>query len=224
MPEATSTPPSQGDPPPAPPSGPLDGLSLTPELIRATPEYQALQAQNRELARDAGAARSQAAEARQQAELARQTAEAQRAAAQVAEIERTLGTDGVAAWTEFSELSATDPVAAARKWHEFTTRRAQSLAAAGSSTPPAAGSPPATPPPPASSAPPPPPAAGLEQPLGQPVVGEDWNAIANEAEQAYKDVAKRNLSHGRVTMRDRAGAFMSFIAASSIRGGARPKS
>lgn len=119
---------------PAAIAGPAD-TTLAPDLVRNSPEFRALQEQNRILARKAGAADTAIAAARQEAEQIRQAAEAERNAALAQRLQATLGDEGLAFWNQLSELSATDPEAAARALADWRT---SGQTAAAPATPPAA--------------------------------------------------------------------------------------
>lgn len=210
-----------GAPPTANPA-----LSLTPDAIRNSPEFRALERDNRKLARQAGDANKAAAAAREAAEEARQAAEAQQQAALEADIMSALGEDGVAVWSELADLSASDPRAAARRFAEvMAAGRVQSPpegdpaaggddAAAGGEGVPAQT--------------PPPPSRGVDggQPLGAAAAGEDPQAIIAGLEKGFVDVVDRvqdPITRNRVTMRERAGAMMNYLAASYLKGGASPR-
>lgn len=201
-------------------------LSLTPEAIRNSPEFRALASENRKLARQKGDAEKAAAAARTAAEEARQAAEAQQQAALETDIMAALGEDGVAVWGELADLSVSDPRAAARRFAEvMANARVQSPApadpAAGGDDAAAGGEgvPAQTPPPPS---------RGVDggQPIGQAASGQDPQAIIAELEKGFVDVVDRvqdPITRNRVTMRDRAGAMMNFLAASYLKGGAEPR-
>jgi hypothetical protein len=222
----------QGDPPPTddPPAGnepPAPAGALPPEAIRNSPEYKELARQNRQLARQAGVATRAEQSARAAAERQKAAAEAQEQADFEAEIAATLGEDGVAAYSEIAELTASNPRAAARKLAELIAQaRAQSPAPAnGGEAPPAPGPEGGAPVPPAGT-PPPPRGLGADAPLGQPPAAQDPTAqIVAELEKQYGDVVERvadPATRRRVTMRDRAGAFISYLGASYLKSGARP--
>jgi hypothetical protein len=225
VPEVTGDPPDElpddddaATPPPTPPAP--GSLSLTPDLVRATPEFKAQERIARSEARKRGQLERDLAQARTDAETARAAAEAQSQAAREAEIRAILGDDGVAAWTEIADLSASDPAAAARKFREFGEAMAQSLVAAAPQAPPAT-PPPApenggitvptgTPPPPSLGR-----TVGASAPLGQPAVQEGWDDIIATSQQTVDAIVKRNqdpLQRNRVTMRDRATGIMSYVA------------
>lgn len=134
------TPPGEpAAPPPAAPAAPAASVapanvSLSSDLVRNSPEFRALQEQNRTLARKAGTADAAIAAARQEAEQIRQAAEAERNAALAQGLQATLGDEGLAFWNRLSELSATDPLAAAKALADW---RAGGQTAAPPATPPA---------------------------------------------------------------------------------------
>lgn len=216
--------PGGGDPGTGSPS-----LTLTPEAIRSSPEFQALERENRKLARQKGDADKAAAEARANAETARQAAEAERQRMLEQTLTDVLGEDGVAAWTEVAELSQTDQVAAARRFAELMAAgRAQSAPAGGApagdgdadsdsegDNVPAPGQPaaPATPPPPSRG-------LGGGAPLGAAATAEDIDALVTELSDRYQGVVDRNqdpLTRNRVTMRDRAAGMISYLGAAYLK-------
>lgn len=201
-------------------------VALTPEAVRNSPEFRALARENRTLRRTAGSAEAAAAAARTAAEEARQAAEAQQQAALEADILATLGPDGIASWTEIAELSATDQRAAARRFAELMSQvRAQSAAEGGEGEadpdPAAAGGnqvPAQTPPPPA---------RGVDggAPL-QAAPADDPLQVIAALEKNYNDTVERvqdPVTRNRVTMKDRAGAFINFVGAAYLKAGATPR-
>lgn len=221
---STSDDDGQQDPPAAPPPP----ESLAPEAVRKTPEYKVLERQNRELARQAGAAKREAEQARAAAEQARIAAEATRQADLEAELEGILGEDGVEVFNEISELSQTDPTAAARRIAELVAQsRAQSAGpqspAPGAAAPPEEGTvPPATP-----ATPPPPRGVGADVPLGAPPTTqqENWDEIANGLEARFNTTVERvqdPQTRNRTSFRERADAMLAYVGSALIRGGARP--
>lgn len=110
--------PSASQPAPAAAAAPAS-IGLPADLVRNSPEFLALQAQNRELARKAGTAEAAIAAARAEAENIRQAAEAERARALNEQLASTLGEDGLAFWQRFADLSSTDPLAAARELQAY---------------------------------------------------------------------------------------------------------
>lgn len=214
---STEAEPEEAPPAPAP--------ALTPEAIRSSPEFKVLELQNRTLARQAGAAAREAEKARAEAERQRQAAEAQQQADLEAELATTLGEDGLAIYNEIAELSQSDPRAAAKQLAQLVAQaRAQS-----SASPEVPAAPPATeqegqvPP----TTPPPPRGFGADASLSQPprTEGDDYEAIAADLDKRYDDVVTRVQDpdlRNRVTMKDRAAGMISYVAASVLRGGARP--
>jgi hypothetical protein len=191
-------------------------LAQTPDTVRNTPEFKALEKQLRSSARKLGSARAAEMAARTEAETYRQAAEAERQAALEAQIE---GIDPAAraAYSELAELGQSDPVAAARRFAEL-------LSAAQSGEPPA---PPEAPPaPPAGgdtvpSQAPPPLAGGVDgnQPLTHPP-GEDIAALTAGLDDQYAKVVARNqdpLERNRVTMRDRASGFIAYLGSAYVK-------
>lgn len=206
-----------GDDPVADAAAKVDAeLAQTPESIRVTPEFKALEKQLRSSARALGTAKLNERKAREEAETYRQAAEAEKATALEAQIS-TLDPAVMAAYEELANLGAEDPVAAARKFAELMST-AQSLASAG--TP--GTEPPATTPPegtvPAST--PPPPGSGVngDTPLTtQP--GEDFTALRAQLNETYAGVVERNqdpIARGRVTMKDRAAAIIAYVGSSYL--------
>jgi hypothetical protein len=200
-------------------------LASTPENVRNSPEFQAVEKKLRTTARQLG--RSQAAEARARtaAETARQTAEVERQAALEAQLVDILGADGIATYQEIADLGATDPVAAARRFAELMAKGAQS---AGQGAP----DPNAPPAPPAGGAPvpaqtPPPPSGGVDG--NAPLItaqGEDIAALTATLDKQFNDVVERNqntTTRNRVTMRERAGAMIGFLGSAYVKAMNPPK-
>lgn len=230
--------PPEDDPPTGEPEGdPIDAAiadadptppstTLSATDVRRSPEYRALAAKNRELARTNGQLTTAEAAARTAAEEARLAAEAGQQAALDAQLIQQLGTDGMAFWDEFAALSASDPVAAAKRLAEF---RAAGAVAQNDDpdADPAAGDPDAG----GGTVPaqtPPPPSRGVDggAPLGAASTGEDMNAVIAGLEKGYSDVVERvqnPATRNRVTMKDRSAAFINYLAASLLKSGATPK-
>lgn len=230
-PEGTPNGQTTGEPPAGGEGEPLDdpalgATGLTPEHVRNTPEYRELARQNRILARKAGEAERQAATARQTAEQVAQAAEAERVAAQEQRVREILGDDGVAMWDQFAELSTTDPVKAAELLAEFAKGKAQSQPPAAASPTPAAGG---TQVPAQQPQQQPPASTGLSRSVGDaPLAGapDDTAQVIEGLEKRYQDVVERNQNastRNRVTMKDRAGALISYVGAAYLKAGARPK-
>lgn len=206
-------------------------LSMTSDAVRNSPEFQALAKQNRLLARQKGTAEAAAVAARSEAETARQAAEAERNAALVQQLTATLGADGIAAYNEIAELSATDPVAAAVRLAEFAKAGAGQTPPAqapGATVTPAAQAGEGTVANAAQAQTPPPPSQGADggQPLGMASTGEDQNAIIASLEKTYSDVVVRNqnfATRNRVTMKDRAAAMIAYVGAAYLKAGAKPR-
>lgn len=206
-------------------------LTLTPEQVRATPEYRALEAQHRRLGREKAQTEEAFSTFRSDAETARQAAEAERQAALERQLRDQLGEDGVTVYQEIAELSQSDPVAAALRVAELVrTSKGQTpavpAAAAAAATTPAEGQ--QVNANAQAAAVPPPPSSGVDggAPLGQASTGEDIDQIVRDLETTYSETVKRNQdmrSRNRVTMRDRATALISFLGASYLKGGAKPK-
>lgn len=190
-------------------------LTLPADLIRNSPEYRELQRQVREGARATGRATAEAATARAEAESVRQAAEAQRQAVLAEQMAAILGDEGVDAFNAIADLSAVDPVEAARKFRELVANSAQNAVAPA----PVGG----TPVPEQQQQTPPPPNAGLsgDAPLGQSTLGTDWDSITKDATDRYAAIVTRNqdpITRARVTDRERGEGFMSWLAASYVKG------
>lgn len=70
---------------------------------------------------------------------------------------------------------------------------------------------------------PPPPSTGVsgDAPLGQTTTGIDWDEIAGNASKRYAEIVERNqdpVLRARVTDRERGEGFMSWLAASYVKG------
>jgi len=197
-------------------------LTLSSDLVRNSPEYRELQRQMRESARAKGRAEQDAATARSESESVRQAAEAQRQALLADQMASILGEDGVEAFNAIADLSAVDPVEAARRFKELVAQSAQSTGQPNpvNNGPAASGG---TPVPAQQQQTPPPPSAGLsaDAPLGQPTTGVDWDAIAKGSTDRYAEIVARNqdpVTRSRVTDRERGEGFMSWLAASYVKG------
>lgn len=191
-------------------------LSQAPASVRETPEYKALAKQARQSAREAGESKRREVEARTEAATTRQVAEAQRQAALEAQLDDVLGQDGIAAFQELSDLSETDPVAAARMFAKLMTTAQSSLAAAAETpTPPVApeGTVPAKTPPPF-------PSGGVDGNAPLMTQGEDMEALTTKLDDRYAEVVARNqdpVTRNRVTQRERANGFISYIASAYVK-------
>jgi hypothetical protein len=187
-------------------------VAASPEAVRNSPEFRALRTKLRNEARERGRIEQQLASERE----ARAAAEADRMAEQESEIRDVLGDDGVDAWNRISELSVSDPLAAAREMRRFAETLAQSQ-------PPEA-------PPPVSAPPqeggvavqtraPLPPARGVGAgvPLGQSGSDNSWAAIKTDAESRFGELVEKNqnpATRNRMTMRDRAEGVITYLAGS----------
>lgn len=201
--------------------------ALPPADVRNSPEFKALERENRKLARTNGQLTGQASAARTAAEEARIAAEATAQAALEAQITETLGEEGVAFWAEFSELSATDPVAAAKRLAEVLSSKAVAQSAAGDGAAAAADAnagegttvPATTPPPPTNGV-----DGGAS--LGQPAEATPAE-VAATLEKTYQDTVARvqdPLQRNRVTQRDRAAGFIAYLGAAVVKAtGNRPR-
>lgn len=191
---------------------PVD-TTLSADLVRNSPEFRALQEQNRILARRAGTADAAIAAARGEAESIRQAAEAERNAALAQTLRSTLGDDGLAFWNQLSEVSANDPVAAATLLAEWR---------AGGQTPVAAAQTPAVPVPqegqrqmtPQAPAPL---ASGLhaDAPLGSSTPQESDEQTIAAFDKKIADLHERNfdpLTRNRVTTKERDEGIMAVFA------------
>jgi len=197
-------------------------LTLPPDLIRNSPEYRELQRQVREGARATGRATAEAASARAEAESVRQAAEAQRQAVLADQMTAILGDEGVDAFNAIADLSAVDPVEAARRFRELVANSAQNAVAA-TQTPGTGATTGGTQVPEQQQQTPPPPSAGLsgDAPLGQPTTGVDWDEVTKGATDRYAEIVARNqdpVMRARVTDRERGEGFMSWLAASYVKG------
>jgi len=195
-----------------PPAAPAD-TTLPADLVRNSPEFRALQEQNRILARKAGSADAAIAAARAEAESVRQAAEAERNAALAQTLRTKLGDDGLAFWNQLSEMSATDPLAAADLLAEWRT---------GGQTPGAAAPKPPAPVPqegqqqmtPQAPAPMP---SGLhaDSPLGSTTPQESDEETIAAFDKKITDLTTRNydpLTRNRVTTKERDEGIMAVFA------------
>lgn len=215
----------------APPGDEPIGTTLPPDSIRNSPEYREVLRQNRALAREAGQAKARENEARAELERSRQAAEAERAAMVNRQVADILGAEGVNAWNEIAELSATDPVEAAKRIAALAAAQAQSK----QSEPPAPASETAKPTEeevetkvpeqqqPAAAA------ASRSVTADSPLTAPDQNdpqRIIEALEKQFQATAERNqnpATRNRVTMKERAGAMISYLGAAYLKAGARPK-
>lgn len=227
-PTAASTSGSDPAAPAAPAAPPV--LTLTPDQVRSTPEYRALELRHRQLGREKGEVETSFATFRTEAENTRQAAEAERRTALERQLRDSIGEDGVAAYQEIAELSQSDPMAAAMRVAELMgqskgqTPTVPAAAAAATTTTEGeqVGSQANA------SATPPPPSSGVDggAPLGQASTGEDMGQIVRDLEKGFSDVVTRNQdmrSRNRVTMRDRATAMIGYLGAAYLKAGAKPK-
>lgn len=190
-------------------------LSQTPDAVRNTPEFRALEKQLRSSAREVGRAKAAEMVARNEAESYRQAAEAERQAALEAEL-GSLDPAAMAAYTELAELGQTDPVAAARRFTELLAS-AQSV---GQPVPPVV-APTKVPeglPVPAA---PRPISGGVDgnAPLTQ-QPGEDIGAMTAALDARYAEVVGRNqdpLTRNRVTMKERSSAFIAYLGSAYLK-------
>jgi hypothetical protein len=189
-------------------------LSQTPETVRNTPEFKALEKQLRSSAREVGRAKAAEMAARGEAESYRQAAEAERQAALEAQI-GSLDPVAVAAYTELAELGQSDPVAAARKFAELmTTAQSGHQPATDLTAPPVA--------PEGSTVPQAPrPISGVDgnAPLTQ-QPGEDIGALTAQLDARYAEVVGRNqdpVTRNRVTMKDRSAAFIAYLGSAYVK-------
>lgn len=195
---------------------------LPPDYIRSTPEYQALLRQNRQLARDAGRAKTEAQKARERAEAARLAAEATQQASIEQEIEGILGEEGVSFWSEFAELSQSDPREAARRLVAFRQAAAQNPVEPATtlrSSEPTEEAPVAQ-----EQQPPATLRAVGDAPLGQ--RSDDTSQLVAALEAEYNGVVQRNLdpsTRNRVTMKDRGNGLIAYLLAAYTKAGAKPK-
>lgn len=220
--EPNETTPASPAAPAAPAAPPV--VVLSAEAARNTPEYRALEEAHRRMGAERARVEAELAQSRTAAEEARQAAEAQRVADFERQLTERLGEAGTAAYQEIAALSQSDPMAAAMRVAELVSQ-------AQGQTPPAAAAAPASPTegaPAVANAAPPPPSSGVEggAPLGQATTGEDVDQIISDLSKTYAEVVERNQNLGsrnRVTMRDRAKGMISFLGASYLKAGAKPK-
>lgn len=190
---------------------PVD-TTLSADLVRNSPEFRALQEQNRILARKAGTADAAIAAARAEAEGIRQAAEAERNAALAQTLRTKLGDDGLAFWNQLSEVSANDPVAAATLLAEWRTGGQTPVAAAQTPAAPVAqGQQQAAPQAPA------PMSSGLhaDAPLGSSIPQESDEQTIEAFDKRIHDLTERNydpLTRNRVTTKERDEGIMAVFA------------
>lgn len=205
--------------PPGTPPAPAS-VAAPADAVRNSPEYRQKAAEARANARRAGDLERQLTEARTQAANAQAAAEAQDRERQANEIRSILGDDGVAEWETIAELSATDPVAAARGFRGLMDRMVQNQPAPGTA--------------PAGATTPPAPPAGVDPvaqgtrgfptgrvdasvPMGQPGTDNSWQQIADEAEARFGEAVKRQQGslqdRSRFTGKDRREAVMDLLVA-----------
>lgn len=193
-------------------------LSQTPDAIRNTPEFRAVENKLRSTARELGRSRAAEVTARAAAETARQAAEAERQAALEAQLHGILGDDGIAAYQEVADLGATDPVAAARRFAELMTKGAQN-AGQKPVDPPATPTAPEGAHVPAQT--PPPPSGGVD--ANAPLMtaqGEDIAALTAQLDERYAAAVKRNqdpVTRNRVTMRERGDAMIAYLGSAYLK-------
>jgi hypothetical protein len=205
-------------------AGAAPSLTLSPDAVRNSPEYKAIQRQLRTEARKNGRMEAELASVRTSSAEALQVAEAQRQQAIAEQLRDVLGEDGIDAFNEMAELSETDPVAAARKFRELATSFAQSggdkaaleAAVAGNTE----GAAPVTG---QQQTPPPVPGNTLsgDAPLGQATTGTDWDAVIADSTDRYAKIVERNqdpVTRARVTDRDRGEGFMAWLGAAYVKG------
>ena len=186
-------------------------LAASPDAVRNSPEFRALNAKLRREARERGRIEQQLVTEREH----RAAAEADRMAEQESEIQALLGDDGVDAWNRISELSVSDPLGAAREMRRFAESLAQSQ-------PPAAPAPAGAPPPDEGAAAvstrtplPPVRGVGAGVPLGQSGNDNSWAAIKADAEARFGELVEMNqnpTTRNRVTMRHRAEGVITYLA------------
>lgn len=202
--------------------GGAPSLTLSSDAVKNSPEYRALQRQLRAEARKAGRLEAELGTVRTQSAEALQAAEAQRQQAIAEQIATVLGEDGVDAFNEIADLSADDPVAAAKRFKELVASYAQSggdtqaLAAVADGGTNVTGNQ-------QQQTPPPVPGHTLsgDAPLGQTTTGTDWDGIVTEASDRYAKIVERNqdpVLRTRVTDRERGDGFMAWLAASYVKG------
>lgn len=212
----------QSDPQEAPQQATAPAPSLpAADAVRNSPEYQELARQNRALARQAGAAQKAAADARAEAERARQAAEAERATALESEVRSVLGDEGVAAWAEIAELSATDQVAAAKRFAELmqSAQSRQPEASTPATAAPTTQEAQVTTPQTSRS-------VDASVPLTQGTTQPNDAQIIEELERNVAETGARvqdPTTRNRVSLVQRSGAIMAHLMAGYMKQGARPK-
>ncbi len=177
--------------------------------IRKSPEYLALQEQNRVLAREAGTQRAEVSQLREKAETDRQAAEAERVAGIQQQMGAALG-DQAQAFADYAGLLQTDPVQAAQKFAEMT--QVQSPAIPEPTTPAVPTEAPQVPVTPQA---PQPPTLGVSAstPLGQ-TQQQSQEDLTAALDKDVEEVVKANQSlstRARVTDRIRATAMGKFM-------------
>jgi len=204
-----------GEETPASPAAPAatepPNVTLSTEVIRSSPEYQELQRQNRALARDKGNLDRQLAESRANAERDRQQAQAQLQEQQAAEIESLLGADGLEEYNRLAELSATDPIAAARMWAES---KAKAQVQAGTT---ATEEQQVTQQEQQRQAPPPPRALDAGSPLATVADDSEERFLGGLDEQVKTVVDRNQRMSNQVTDKERQGGMMAYLRGSLIR-------
>lgn len=219
--------PGRNDNPGTPdPADPDDGIELDPGGSAAPsvdPNIAALQNQLRREARARGRAEAAARAAMEREAAALAAAEAERQAAISDQLTAILGESGVDAFNEIAELSETDPAGAARRFRELASQIAQSDPAAAAALVAATNGGANVTQQPGTAQVPPPPSQSLtgDAPLNQPTTGTDWDGIITGAETRYGEIVQRNqdpITRARVTDRERGEGFMSYLAASLVKG------
>jgi len=193
------------------------------EAVRQSPEYLALQEQNRVLARQAGTQRAEAERLRTEEASRLEAAEAER----VAQIQQQMGTalgDKAQAFAEYSQLLQTDPVAAAQKYAEMTT--VQNPVTPDATTP---AQPTEEAPVPVTPQAPQPPQLGVSAsaPLGQ-TQQQSQDDLTSTLDHDVEEVVKANQglsTRARVTDKIRATAMGKFMQSAYVKemGGEEPE-
>lgn len=191
-------------------------VSLTPEAVRNSPEFRALQRELRQEVRRRGQLERDMARDRE----TRAAAEAATLAQQEQQIRDRLGEDGLAVWNELAELSASNPVAAADRLAELMAQTQQPQANLTTPTPPAnpdEEGEPVTTPTGAGTPPPMPSGVAATAPLAPTEGTSGWDTIIESSQREFDEIVERNqnpLTRNRVTMRDRGRGMMAYLLGS----------
>ncbi len=168
--------------------------SAAPATPQISPEAQAqidaLQRQLREEARRRGSTEAELRTLRREQAEAAAAAQAQAAADQAAAFAEALGEEGVTFWNELSELSVTDPVAAAKKLADWRKSAAASITPVPSSQPPS-GTAVNNPAPTGQPVPPPPAGVPADGSLSNQPTADPDEVEAAASEQRFNEIVGR---------------------------------